>query len=212
MKQWRGWVPIAVVALAVVAIAMRIAVAVAGGQAVTEETELTAFDLVLMTIAASVGTVGLTLGWARHTTRVRVRRVRELHPNDVVVATSLRADEARVVRDISGAVVEEKPQLACVVLRRDTLSWWIGRKPRLVATISFDEPIQYSRGRYEHFGHQETNLIAEGVIGGRKIRLPLIIVEEKGFWPRRPIDAVLDQLVHQFAATSTSGGRPHWRS
>ena len=209
MKRWRRWVPIAVVVLAVVAIAMRIAVAVAGGRSVTDESGLTAFDVALVCIGVSVGGLVMAFGFVTQSVRVRVRRVRKLHPNDVAVPTSLRAEEARVLMDVSGAVVDEKPQIACVVLRRDTLSWWIGRKPRLVATISFDEPIQYSRGRYEHFGHQETNLIAEGTVAGRRIRLPLIIIEEEGFWPRRPTDVVLDQLVNQLEATSTQGGRRH---
>ena len=151
----------------------------------------------------------MVFGLVKQSVRARAKRVRELHPNDVVVPTSLRAEEARVLMDLAGVVVEEKPQIACVVLRRDTISWWIGRKPRLVATISFDEPIQYSRGRYEHFGHQETNLIAEGTVAGSRIRLPLIIIEEVGFWPRRPTDVVLDQLVNQLEATSTQGGRRH---
>ncbi|KRC61696.1 hypothetical protein ASE14_12755 [Agromyces sp. Root81] len=199
----RRWWFIVITALALVAVAARVIVVVAGLDAASSRIPFNGLDVLAICLVAAVGGVVLMLVLFRAHRRMGVGRVRRMFPDAVVVAVSLRGEDARVLIDLSSPGLPEKARPAWVVLGADEIEWWVGLSPKRIARVDSELPIRYSRGRYQHLSHQETNVIADVTVSGRAVELPIIVVDESSVWPRRPTDEALDELIGRLAVDST---------
>ena len=82
-----------------------------------------------------------------------------------------------------------------MLLERDRISYWVGRKSELLAEIACAE-IEYSVGSVATTAGAFNALIAASTVGGKAFRLPIFPMSDRSGWfPRQPTVAEIDSII-----------------
>jgi hypothetical protein len=131
--------------------------------------------------------------------RAALPALRSRYPDAVVMRSVLRAEDRGIMGEIAETTGAYKPpQTVAVVLQSDSVSWWIGCRPKLIANARV-VPREYRVGSLTHGFSDFRALFATCEADGAQSEVPIILARDNTAIPRH-LDAgqyqeIRDRLV-----------------
>jgi hypothetical protein len=186
-------------------VSFRLVVAVMNYQELDRGLGVSSFDLLVLSVLIIVVVIYLVFRSIMWRLKRALASVRSWHQVGLALPAMLREEEASELRNF-GIPCNVRKTIGVIVLLQEDRCVWIstGRNRRIISETGSAHKVEYSVGRYDHFGRSYDALIVRITSISKEISVPIPIYQERRVLPQFRTKMQLEEVLSSIPRASIS--------